>query len=141
MRVGRMYHRSLRLADGRVLVSSNEQAELFDPKTEAWTQLPDLPKGLFGYVLASLPDGSALLVGSATTGAGRAFVYDPAGNRWRRAAPPKVGRYSGHTLTPLGDGTVLLVGGAIGPSRASGGSVLTDVVERYDPKADAWRPA
>ena len=66
-----------RLPDGRVLVAggeghmfedptptpTNRSAELYDPTTDTWASLPDMPEARAGGAALDLIDGSVLLVG------------------------------------------------------------------------------
>ena len=61
-----------RLGDGRVLIAGGDalsedgvtrSAELYDPTTNAWTQLPPMPEPRAGGSAVTLADGSVLLVG------------------------------------------------------------------------------
>ncbi|MFO7532981.1 MAG: kelch repeat-containing protein [Candidatus Limnocylindrales bacterium] len=99
------------LRDGRVLGISGPSAELYDPRTRAFSLLTEsgLLKGQ--GLLASLPDGRVLVVGSnRRRGQAEAALFDPASGTF---SPVVVDRelLDGHTLTSLPDGRVLLAGG------------------------------
>jgi hypothetical protein len=75
------------LPDGRVLVAGGggnspdgfggrfaaDVAELYDPATNSWTELPPMPSGRSAGAVAMLADGSVILVGGS--------VPDPEGQR------------------------------------------------------------
>ena len=128
------------LADGRVLVAGGfdvdrhpvRSAELFDPATGQWTRTgaPTSARSgaLTGVVLAS---GKVLFVSGL-----QAELYEPASGQWTRAGPVggAAGTHrSGHTVTVLPDGRVLVVGGATSRAAAT--------AELYDPASGEWRLA
>ena len=53
---------------------------------------------------------------------------------WSPGPPPTVVRATGHSLTLLKDGRVLLAGGTLSPDASS----ITSACEIYDPVANAW---
>ncbi|WP_239470312.1 Kelch repeat-containing protein [Archangium violaceum] len=125
------------LADGRVLVAGGldvdrrpvRSAELFEPATGRWTRTgaPTSARGgaQTGVVLAS---GKVLFVSGL-----QAELYDPASGQWTKTGP--VGgvagtHRSGHTVTRLPDGRVLVVGGTTSRAAAT--------AELYDPAKDEW---
>jgi hypothetical protein len=76
---GRMAHDACLLPDGRVLVAggwadarkaTTPTVEVYDPKTDGWSRLPDLPFSAHDLILVLLPDGRRLLVlgGKSTQG-------------------------------------------------------------------------
>lgn len=153
LRQARFAHTATLLSDGRVLVvggrgtdATTELAsvELYDPLRRRWARAAPLSRGRAGHTATLLSDGRVLVVGGtghdATGGAHRyvalatAEVYDPKANAWRPAAPLAEAR-NWHTATPLGDGRVLVVGGA----REQRNHLAS--AELYDPKADAWTAA
>ena len=76
-----------RLADGRVLVAggldatgaSVATAEVFDPATNAWSSLPNLPEPRAGGEAVALKDGSVLLVGGFNDAAQPGVCDQPGG--------------------------------------------------------------
>ena len=63
MKVPRSYHTATLLADGTVLISGGEGAELFDPRTRASELLDDRPIDRRAHAAIRLLDGSVLIVG------------------------------------------------------------------------------
>ncbi len=125
------------LPDGRVLVAGGSDvdrrpvrsAELFDPETGRWTRTgaPASTRGgaRTGVVLAS---GKVLFVSGL-----QAELYDPASGQWTKAGPVggAAGTHrSGHTVTRLTDGRVLVVGGTTSRAAAT--------AELYDPASGRW---
>jgi len=134
----RGYTRSVLMTDGRVLISSASQqtAEIYDPATDAFTQIPQLAIHTFGFMVR-LRDGRVLL-GGGDGGQTACEIYDPATGKFATAAPLNQGRsmLTAHTLP---DGRVMVIGGA---SLSAGGvHAPLDTMELYDPKADKWTVA
>lgn len=92
------------------------------------------------HTATALPSGKVLVAGGdagfPVANSGWAQVYDPETTSWGPAAPMSVPR-SRHAAVPLGDGTVLVVGGAIVPTNLY---PTGRVAEAYDPGSDTWRP-
>ena len=118
MHADRTFHAAARLGDGRVLVAGgffwDDQGEIqyvlstevFDPATETWSVVGDLPEAMELPGLTPLADGRALLTGNR-----KALYFDPATDTWalgRNLAYSR--RY--HAAVPMADGRVLLIGGA-----------------------------
>ncbi len=119
------------LSDGRVLIvggadvfypSQSPSAEVYDPQQDRWQPGATLGVGLVGYQRAArLTDGRALVADGDDV-----FLYEPALDRWARAAPGAK-RATAGTLTALPDGRALQVAGAIQAC--------------YDPANDRWQIA
>ncbi len=88
-----------------------------------------LVAGGFGAVDPSGPTGNAEPLTSAE-------LYDPATGQWT-ATGAMSERRAWHTATLLGDGRVLVAGGA----KAAGGGSAVDTAELYDPASGTWTPA
>ena len=136
------------LPDGRVLVAGGfdvdrhpvRSAELFDPATGRWTRtgapVAARSGARTGVVLGN---GQVLFVSGL-----QAELYHPASGQWRKTGQVGgvVGTHrSGHTVTLLPDGRVLVVGGTT--SRAAETAELYDPAcdEPYEPACAAWREA
>jgi len=115
-------------------------AELFDPSSNTWTQIPSMRAARYLATATLLPDGRVLVAGGVGGDPGQqlalqsAELYDPATSTWSAAASMRVVRYI-HTGTLLLDGTVLVAGGR-DPARGTQGSA-----ERYDPVTNTWSAA
>jgi len=135
MHAARGYHTATRLPDGRVIVTGGDwrtcdggdgcldgllmTTDIFDPRTDAWSEGPPLRAPHESYTAALLRDGSLLLVGGTrnnrgtpyfTTLLGEVDALPSRGAAWTSApslGTPRVG----HTVTVLADGSVLVVGG------------------------------
>ena len=126
------------LVDGRVLLLpvgpySDFQAQLFDPKTDAWST-PINRKGnrTFFATGVALDDGRVLLLTSDWQGSApaKSEIIDLPSGATKPAASPGI-MSSSARLDLLHDGRVWLTG-----SMNSGGNALI-----YDPKADSWTSA
>jgi hypothetical protein len=99
-----------------------------------------LPAERRGFVMVTLADGRALVVGGDRAAAdgpqppGSAVVYNPVTGTWTPTAPYAGERRVHHTATLLADGRVLVSGGRWADWRES--SPPADAV--YDPAADTW---
>ena len=119
MKRGRNYHTATLLPDGKALVAGGAQspsatsAELYDPKTDTWTDTGAMRAG-HAFHTATLLHNGKVLVASGTT----AELFDPASKTWSRTGPMRRAR-SGHTATLLPDGAVLVTGGGGGEKVAS----------------------
>lgn len=151
LKTARTFHSATLLQDGRVLVVGGRgldglttltQAELFSPKTKKWSLAGTLAQGRSHHTATLLNDGRVLVTGGTTQessddGSAR-FVavastelYDPAKNDWHTTEPMHEAR-NGHTATLLGDGRVMIVGGA-----KEQRSHLASV-ELFDPATNTW---
>ena len=109
MNTGRREHVSVRLPDGRVLVTGGigrcdsqvcdtlSSTEIYDPQSGQWTTAASMPTKRVGHVAVTLIDGRVLVVGGCVStglpcGAQGAAVYDPATNQWSNTGPMVVPR-------------------------------------------------
>jgi hypothetical protein len=137
------------LPDGEVLVAGGSTtivgsspfplatAELYDPRTRAWTAIGSMATARTGHTATLLADGKVLVVGGVAafgdytprSPLASAELYDPGTQTWTAAADMNEAR-DGHTATLLLDGNVLVVGGDNSPSPAS--------TELYDSRTKTW---
>jgi N-acetylneuraminic acid mutarotase len=124
MNTARRSHALVTLADGRVLAAGGSSgalqtksqlsaAEVFDPRTEKWTDVAPLREARWGPTATRLPTGQVLLTGGAIGpfGARRtAELFDPATATWSDAGNLRQPR-NGHRAIALSDGRILIVGG------------------------------
>ena len=162
----RTQHTATLLADGRVLVlggsskfdlsdvlgslaQAKKSAEVYDPNTNAWSNVPNLPisqNGLLGQSAGLLGNGQVLVAGgvSVTIIIGiplpafedRAWRFDATTNNWVTTASMGVERVY-HGQITLNDGRALVVGGADGDFVASSFFTLGDA-RVYDPAGNNW---
>jgi N-acetylneuraminic acid mutarotase len=110
------------VADGRVIVvgglrgpgRTSASVEAYDPATDAWASLPDLPAPRHHAAAAALDDGTVYVSGgarSATDWSPRAEVWtlEPGAASWEPVDPLPEGRL-GHAMVAL-DGQLHVVGG------------------------------
>jgi hypothetical protein len=138
------------LADGRVLVIgghgtlagsdlavSIRSAELFNPRTNRWTVVPDVPSRVFWESATLLDDGRILAIantGHASSFEEAASLYDPSTGSWTPTSKTDLVR-SGHVAIKLGDGRVVAAGGTK-PSAELPDPQPDAAV--YDPDRDSW---
>lgn len=136
------FHGAVLLVDGRVLVSggisgeferspasadvtgvgTTASAEVYNPSTETWSIVGDMPGEMGAHSLELLENGKVLALGGIEHSVG---LYDPSSGTWASAGASATSRES-YPSALLGNGKVLLVGGW-------DGSALMDSVELYDP--------
>jgi N-acetylneuraminic acid mutarotase len=146
------------LQDGRVLVAGGlfmdrtssaqprvlDSAEIWDPRTGAWSVAGQLAKARTGASAVTLADGRVLVVGGTTrlegdaTGQAAVDIYDPATDRWSAAGALATAR-TGFVLVALPDGGALIAGGYAEVPDAPFGRLST--VERFDPVSNTWSAA
>jgi hypothetical protein len=118
-----------RLADGRVLVttSCSKAAQLYDPRTGAFSPTGSATARRSEDTTTLLRDGRVLIAGGRECGGASAStsaeLYDPATGTFSRTGSMRTPRQS-HTATLLADGRVLITGGATGSTGAVGSIVL-----------------
>ncbi|HUP70852.1 MAG TPA: kelch repeat-containing protein [Acidimicrobiales bacterium] len=107
-------------------------AALYDAASNRWSRTTT-PARMAFHTAAVLADGRVLIVGGTPTGGAPTQTYDPDNASWLQSSTPKTPPLWG-TLTPLGNGKVLLAGG-LGADRKP------TEPEVFDPDRGAWAPA
>ena len=148
--VPRGLHSATTLPDGRVLVvggvenlvGDEERAAIFDPATDSWTTTSARTKTSSAHTATLLRNGQVLIAGGATRMESEgerpvvfeatAELYDPETDTWTPTGDMADSR-TAHTATLLGDGRVLVVGGAFEADEAT-----RDGCEIYDPATGTW---
>jgi N-acetylneuraminic acid mutarotase len=126
----------------------------YDPASDRWKALAPMPTrrgspvavtvGERIYVIggATIPPGSketAVHPQRPHVSVGTVEEYDPGTNTWRTRAPMPTPR--NHATAGVVNAKVYVIGGRVGAAFVSAGSSNVDVVEEYDPGADAWGSA
>ena len=146
----RTFHTATQLLDGRILVAGGvgtdtseffanilASAELYDPVSGSWTATGSMLGIRTGHAATLLPDGKVLVMGGGSSSDGdggplaTAEVYDPATGAWT-ATGNTIGAGPGRTATLLGNGRVLVTGGATSDFEPLA------LAELYDPSTGAW---
>ncbi len=119
----RLYYPSQVLKDGRVFVAGAEygsggpHAEVFDPKTNVWTQV-DPPPAIWNTATdlffdcnsELLSDGRVLLMPVVPHSYGVGLIYDPVNNTWQNAAQLAYGGYQDEaSWVKLPDNSILTI--------------------------------
>ena len=147
---GRYRHTATLLPNGKVLVVGGRSfftnlasAELYDPASGTWTATGSLATARAEHTATLLPDGKVLVAGGFVTelsilggfSLASAEIYDPASGTWTSTGSLATAR-TDHTATLLGNGKVLVTGGA---TRAAGeGTGFLASAELYDPQSGTW---
>ncbi len=138
LNVLRTGHTATLLSSGKVLFAGGAgTAELYDPATGKWSITGNLSETRVGHAAALLQDGKVLVAGGCESEEcsffrGSAELYDPDTGTWSSTGSLNVPR-SGHTLTMLPNGNVLLSGG--------GGQhlpIALNTAELYNPATGRW---
>ena len=127
----RYFHTASLLIKDQVLVAGGDaggccsglsSAELYNPTTQAWRAMPAMSTGRNYLAAAVLPGSTEALVSggysccsSPTSTFASAELFNLTTQSWSLTASMNQARYD-HTLTTLGDGSVLAVGGTNGSS-------------------------
>ena len=120
-----------------------KSAELYNPATSAFTNAGPMSAARSAPAVL-LNTGKVLIAGGYTcdssgncSSLNSAEVYDPAAGTFSGAGTMTIAR-SGHTMTVLGDGTVLIAGGQNCTSATSCSALSS--AEIYDPNAGTFTP-
>jgi hypothetical protein len=145
MMTARGFHTATLLSDGRVLVAGGDpaawsdnaflaSAEIYDPKTEAFTPTGSMAVGRFYPTATLLTDGRVLIIGGTSSGGSSlttAELYDPTTGSFSQTGRMAEGRVY-QTATLLPDGRVLVAGGCV-RGRDYASCVFRASAELYDP--------
>jgi N-acetylneuraminic acid mutarotase len=132
MEDARAWHSASLLTDGRVMVAGGEHfvgtspyayeglktAEVYDPVTNNWDDVADMPGGLCYNQQHTLSGKVIVLAGHSNTDYGSGFVaapgvtyvYDISGDSWT-AAPMSIDGRHEFASTKMSDGRILVTGG------------------------------
>ncbi len=155
-----IYSPATRLPDGRIVsVALSEESQggnpddvtsaiaVFDPEAVEWTHLSDIPSNRIFTDIISLEDGRVLVVGGLDLKAmSSSFAtiepedlvesYDTDTGEWQTLGPMNEPAIE-HSLVPLNDGRVMVVGGFNDSNSMQG----TDRAEIFDAATDTWNLA
>jgi len=144
MALARTGHVSVAMGDGRVLVAGGtttgggitNSAEIFDPVTSSWSEVPGgMIEPRTGATASFLQDGRVLIAGGANSSGGVSStveIFNPATNTFAMAGPLSSPRQN-HAAAVLPDGRVLITGGSDGKRALA----TTDI---FDPATDSVNP-
>jgi len=149
----RFGHTATSLPDGKILVAGGAGAggdcesvrttEIYDPVTDTWKPAAPMDSARGFYAALLLQNGRVAVFGGNTlpvatcVPTATAELYNDASNNWTAAASMTFSR-TGHTISSLTDGRILVAGG-----RSFDGSVYGSVAaaEIYNPADGSWSAA
>ncbi|MGD9890146.1 MAG: Kelch repeat-containing protein [Dehalococcoidia bacterium] len=130
-------HLGLAAAAGRVWVSGGSRGGTisralyaYDPDSDTWTQMADMPLARSAHVMVGLND-RLYVIGGVGPQPEVTLEYTPATDRWERRAPLPAPRE--HLSAAAANGRIYAIGGRW----QNRGNVST--VDEYDPDSDGWR--
>lgn len=151
--IGREEQSVVLLHDGRVMVIGGvgrvdgeehilASAELFDPKTNSWTQASPMHDAREGAIATVLPDGKVLVAGGADDPSTAlpllsTEIYDPTSNSWS-IGPQMTTPRKNQAAVLLPSRKVLVAGGNGVNHLNNSGIGVTDTSELYDPATNTW---
>ena len=106
------------------------RAEAYDPRSDAWTELPSMPISFAAVWAAAGADGRIYAFGGTFTGGYSVLAYDPKGRTWA-TAPGMPGAVAYNGAVARADGRIYAVGSATGNTNAY-------MFGLFDPSASAW---
>ncbi len=148
LHMARTGHCATLLRSGQVLVAGGfsdnyltgliyiNNAELYDPVSETWTETGPLQTARYDFTATLLPDGKVLVAGGANTvtNTATAELYDPASGSWTPTENLNQAR-AYHTATLLPDGQVMVSGGTSNSFFVPG---TRSSIELYNPAQGTW---
>jgi hypothetical protein len=154
MTTARLNNTATLLQDGRVLIAGGTDslyatrtfasAELYDPKTGAFSPTGSMGAARSGQTATLLQDGRVLIAGGSSFSGGvfstlaSAELYDPNTGAFSPTGSMTTARspffYAEDTATLLQDGQALIAGGSDGANKSIASAEL------YDPKTGAFSP-
>jgi hypothetical protein len=151
----RWSHTQTTLIDGKVLVAGGrnfqspaipgarvlDSADIYDPGTDTFTPTGNMVVPRRSHKAILLDDGRILVTGggdsvstAATMPLDTAEIYDPDLGTFRLLDSTMTVPRQYHSMVKLMDGTVLVIGGALGP----GLSNITSSVDKFDPITETF---
>lgn len=129
--------------DGKIYIAGGLRAgtraefSSYEPATDEWETLPDLPVPL-DHAGAATVDGKFYVLGGRSGGiagvSGAVYIYDPGAAEWTRGADMPTPR--GGVAAAVFEGKIYVMGGEGNPNTDSG---VWDDVEVYDPATNTWQ--
>ena len=152
LRTARLAPVAVRLTAGQVLVTGAGMdpadaatAELVDERTGQTTPAGTMSVVRSEHAAIELGGGRVLVTGGLTLGEGTelapsssAEIWEPATRSFRRLSQALHTARAGHTMTALGDGRILLVGGVSLSAQPLLAEIFDPVTERFTPVYTAW---
>lgn len=130
---------------GSLSLGDPRRVERVDPGSGVASAAGLLSVPRVGHAAALLPGGRVLVTGGVTTGEGAtlgigrsAEIWEPATGTCRRLAASMTTPRLSHTLTPLPDGRVLVVGGYTWVADPGLAEIFDPVTETFTPLATPW---
>ncbi len=143
MNAARGSHTATLLPNGKILVTGGygtsdktlgkalNTTEIYDPRSDTWTQVRTMNSHRAQHTATSLSDGNVLVAGGLNDSSEvlkTAELYDPSNDLWISTESMKEARYQ-HAAAKRDDGTVFIVGGL---GDVSGADILA-TAEVYTP--------
>ncbi|MHB8135110.1 MAG: Kelch repeat-containing protein [Anaerolineaceae bacterium] len=143
----RRNHTATTLLDGRILVVGGENAteklntaEIFDPRTNMWSDVPAMSVSRVGHTATRLNDGRVVVVGGCFSNfacTDTVEIYNPLTNSWTYFDDLSLTPRKNHAATLLPDGTVLVTGGTnLGVTPIP----YFNTVYLFNPVNNSWMP-